>query len=62
MIHQHNACITLIDLRVQHVAPVAGNPAVKHAKKKKHKSPVAKSASVAGCTLTAQVSLSYAIS
>jgi hypothetical protein len=37
-------------------------PAVKHAKKKKGKSPVAKRASVAGCTLTAQVSLTYAIS
>jgi hypothetical protein len=46
------------------VAPVAGKPAVKHAKKKKHKktAPVAKRASVAGCTLTAQVSLTYAIS
>jgi hypothetical protein len=37
-------------------------PAVKHAKKKKGKAPVAKRASVAGCTLTAQVSLVYAIS
>jgi hypothetical protein len=36
-------------------------PAVKHAKTKK-KVPVAKRASAAGCTLTAQVSLTYAIS
>jgi hypothetical protein len=36
-------------------------PAVKHAKTKK-KAPVAKRASAAGCTLTAQVSLTYAIS
>lgn len=44
-------------------APGASKPAVKHAKKKKkHKAPVAKRASVAGCTLTAQVSLTYAIS
>src|ERR1700677_220181 len=44
------------------VAPVASKPAVKHAKKNKHKkAPVAKRASVAGCTLTAQVSLTYAI-
>jgi hypothetical protein len=42
--------------------PVAGKPAVKHAKKKKHKAPVAKRASVTGCTLTTQVSLTYAIS
>jgi hypothetical protein len=42
--------------------PGGSKPAVKHAKKKKHKSPVAKRASVAGCTLTAQVSLTYAIS
>jgi hypothetical protein len=38
-------------------------PAVKHTeKKKKRKAPVAKRASAAGCTLTAQVSLTYAIS
>ncbi len=44
-------------------APVASKPAVKHAKKKKRKqAPVAKRASAAGCTLTAQVSLTYAIS
>ncbi len=46
-------------------APVTtSKPAVKHAKKKKRKkqAPVAKRASVAGCTLTAQVSLTYAIS
>jgi hypothetical protein len=44
-------------------APVVSNkPAAKHTKKKKHKAPVAKRASAAGCTLTAQVSLSYAIS
>jgi hypothetical protein len=49
--------------RVAGVAiPGASKPAVKHAKKKKHKAPVAKRASVAGCTLTAQVSLTYAIS
>jgi hypothetical protein len=44
--------------------PVAGKPTVKHTKKKKHKkkTPVAKPASVAGCTLTAQVSLIYAVS
>jgi hypothetical protein len=36
-------------------------PAVKHARTKK-KAPVAKRASAAGCTLTAQVSLTYAIS
>jgi hypothetical protein len=42
--------------------PGRSKPAVKHAKKKKHKAPVAKRASVAGCTLTAQVSLTYAIS
>jgi hypothetical protein len=42
--------------------PGASKPAVKHAKKKKHKAPVAKRASVVGCTLTAQVSLTYAIS
>jgi hypothetical protein len=45
------------------VAPVASKPAAKHTKKKKQrKTPVAKRASVAGCTLTAQVSLTYAIS
>ena len=44
-------------------APVASKPAVKHTKKKKRKqAPVAKRASAAGCTLTAQVSLTYAIS
>jgi len=43
-------------------APIAGKPAVKHAKTKKRKAPVAKRASAAGCTLTAQVSLTYAIS
>jgi uncharacterized protein YggE len=45
-------------------APVASKPAVKHAKKKKKRkpAPVAKRASVADCTLTAQVSLTYAIS
>jgi len=44
-------------------APVTNRPATKHAKKKKRKhAPVAKRASVAGCTLTAQVSLTYAIS
>jgi hypothetical protein len=44
-------------------APVVSNkPAAKHTKKKKHKAPVAKRASAAGCTLTAQVSLIYAIS
>ena len=44
-------------------APVTSKPAVKHAKKKKRKqAPVAKRASAAGCTLTAQVSLTYAIS
>jgi hypothetical protein len=43
--------------------PGASNkPAVKHAKKKKRRAPVAKRASAAGCTLTAQVSLTYAIS
>ena len=42
--------------------PVTNKPATKHAKKKKRKSPVAKRASAAGCTLTAQVSLTYAIS
>jgi hypothetical protein len=42
------------------VAP-ATKPAAKHAKKKR-KAPVAKRASVAGCTLSAQVSLTYAIS
>ncbi|MGH2904159.1 MAG: hypothetical protein ACRDK7_11335 [Solirubrobacteraceae bacterium] len=44
--------------------PVARRPAVKHRKKKrKHKhAPVAKRASAAGCMLTAQVSLTYAIS
>jgi hypothetical protein len=44
------------------VALVANKPATKHAKKKKRKAPVAKRASVAGCTLTARVSLTYAIS
>jgi hypothetical protein len=44
------------------VTPGASKPAVKHAKKKTHKPPVAKHASVAGCTLTTQVSLTYAIS
>jgi hypothetical protein len=44
------------------VAPATGKPATKHTKKKKRKAPVAKRASVAGCTLTAQVSLTYAIS
>jgi len=44
------------------VTPGASRPAVKHAKKKTHKPPVAKHASVADCTLTAQVSLTYAIS
>jgi len=44
------------------VAPVTSKPAVKHAKKKRSKAPVAKRASAAGCTLTAQVSLTYAIS
>ena len=39
----------------------ASKPSVKHAKAKK-KAPVAKRASAAGCTLTAQVSLTYAIS
>jgi len=39
----------------------ANKPAVKHAKKKR-KAPVAKRASVPGCTLSAQVSLTYAIS
>jgi Protein of unknown function (DUF541) len=49
--------------RVDGVAiPGASKPAGKHAKKKKHKAPVAKRASAAGCTLTAQVSLTYAIS
>ncbi len=43
-------------------APGASKPAVKHPKKKKRKAPVAKRASVAGCTLSAQVSLTYAIS
>jgi hypothetical protein len=42
--------------------PGASKPAGKHAKKKKHKAPVAKRASAAGCTLTAQISLTYAIS
>jgi Protein of unknown function (DUF541) len=42
--------------------PVINKPAAKHAKKKKRKAPVAKRASAAGCTLTAQVSLTYAIS
>jgi len=43
--------------------PVTSKPAVKHAKKKRHKqAPVAKRASAAGCTLSAQVSLTYAIS
>ncbi len=43
--------------------PVAGKPAVKHAGRKKHKkAPVAKRASATGCTLNAQVSLTYAIS
>jgi hypothetical protein len=55
--------------RVAGVAvPGASKPAGKHGKKKKRrrsgskKTPVAKPASVAGCTLTAQVSLTYAIS
>jgi hypothetical protein len=49
--------------RVDGVAiPGASKPAGKHAKKKKHKAPVAKRAGAAGCTLTAQVSLTYAIS
>ena len=43
-------------------APGTSKPAVKHPKKKKRKAPVAKRASVAGCTLSAQVSLIYAIS
>jgi hypothetical protein len=44
--------------------PGASKPAGKHARKKKkgHKAPVAKRASVVGCTLTAQVSLTYVIS
>jgi hypothetical protein len=42
-------------------APVTSKPAVKHAKKKR-KSPTAKRASVAGCTLSTQVSLVYALS
>ncbi len=41
--------------------PGVRKPAVKHARKKR-KAPVAKRASVAGCTLSAQVSLVYAIS
>jgi hypothetical protein len=45
------------------VAPAASRPAVKHGKKKKRKTaPIAKRASAADCTLTAQVSLTYAIS
>jgi hypothetical protein len=45
------------------VVPATSKPAAKHAKKKTHKrTPVAKRASAAGCTLTAQVSLTYAIS
>jgi hypothetical protein len=44
------------------VAPAASRPAVKHARKKHKRTPVAKRASAAGCTLTAQVSLTYAIS
>ena len=43
-------------------APGASRPAAKHAKKKTQEAPVAKRASAAGCTLTAQVSLTYAIS
>jgi Protein of unknown function (DUF541) len=44
------------------VTPGVSKPAVKHhTKKKKRKTPVAQRASVAGCTLTAQVSLTYAI-
>ena len=43
--------------------PVTNKPATKHTRKKKRKhAPVAKRASVAGCTLTTQVSLTYAIS
>jgi hypothetical protein len=42
--------------------PGASKPAVQHTKKKKRKAPVAKRASVASCTLSAQVSLTYAIS
>jgi hypothetical protein len=47
---------------VTKAAPGAGKPTVNHAKKKKRRTPVAKRASVAGCTLSAQVSLTYAIS
>jgi hypothetical protein len=44
------------------VTPGASKPVVKqHTKKKKRKAPVAKRASLTGCTLTAQVSLTYAI-
>jgi len=48
--------------RVEGAVTGTSKPAVKHAKKKKGEAPVAKRASVAGCTLTAQVSLTYAIS
>jgi len=47
---------------VTKAAPGAGKPTVNHAKKKKRRTSVAKRASVAGCTLSAQVSLTYAIS
>ncbi len=47
---------------VTEAAPGVGKPTVNHAKKRKRKAPVAKRASVAGCTLSAQVSLTYTIS
>ncbi len=47
---------------VTEAAPGASKPILKHPKKKNRKAPVAKRASVAGCTLSAQVSLTYAIS
>ena len=47
---------------VTEASPGARKPAGKHAKKKRGNAPVAKRASAASCTLTAQVSLTYAIS
>jgi hypothetical protein len=46
---------------VPEAVPVLRKPAVKHTKKKSHHVPVAKHASTASCTLSAQVSLAYAL-